>query len=183
MANEQEIYQEPAYSIHVLELIRVAHEYCLYAEQVSDRTQGELAGFFLKIGPLLYLKGSMLPPVEVENPEANERFVTQEEYEAVFNNFRNILLPEDEFWLLDYELAVQNEPLKASLSENFADIYQDLKDFLILYQKNSQDAKQNAASECRHLFATRWGIKVMVNLRYLHYLIYRSEFSSEEDYR
>ena len=43
---------------------------------------------------------------------------------------------------------------------NYADIYQDLKDFIYLYQKNTEMAKENAVSECKRLFQTRWGVRL-----------------------
>jgi hypothetical protein len=173
MATQEEIYQEPSYSINVLEFVRVAHEYCIFAESAEDRQMEQVIGFFLRLGPLLYVKGALLPEIEVENPDANERFVTEEEWEAVFNQFRSVLGREDEFLQIDYEQGIHAEPVRASLAENFADIYQDLKDFLLLYQKHSRDAKQNAVAECASLFRVRWGIKVLANLRYIHFCLYR----------
>lgn len=181
MATGEEIYQEPAYSLNVLELIRIAHEYCLFAERTDTLEKAEILDIFPKIGALLYLKGSMLPVVEVDNPEANERFVTEEEWEAIFNLFRERLAETDEFYHVDLENRSHDEPVKASLAENFADIYQDLKDFLLLYQKHSRDAKQNAVAECKKLFENRWGAKVLSSLRYIHFLKYPADETIYED--
>lgn len=181
MATEDEIYQEPAYSLNVLELLRVAHEYCLFAERTGTMEMDEILDIFPKLGALLYLKGTMLPEVIVDNPDANERFVSEEEWEAVFNLFRQCLASSDEFYHIDLENRRHEEPVKASLAENFADIYQDLKDFLLLYQKSSRDAKQNAVAECKRLFEIRWGIKILASLRYIHYLRFPAEESPYDD--
>ncbi len=170
----EEVYNEPAYSKNVLEFIRVALEYCLFIEK-NDGSKEEMLIFFQRLGPLLYLKGALLPDVAVENPEANERFVTQEEYENIFNNLRTKFLPEDEYLFMDYETGVAGEPLKASLAECLSDIYQDLKDFMILYQKNSRDAKQNAVKECKSLFDSNWGPKMLASLNFVHYLLNRGK--------
>jgi hypothetical protein len=161
----------PEMSVGVLELLRVAHEYCIFAENADQKTNAEICDFFRKLGPLLYLKGALLPAVDPEFPEANERFVTEEEWQAIFNEFRSVLSREDEYYRIDHEEGLPYEAIKASLSENFTDIYQDLKDFLLLYQKNTRDARQNAVHDCRMLFETRWGLKILENLRYIHYLI------------
>ncbi len=181
MTYSEEIYDEPAYSKNVLELIRVAHEYCLYCESIENQDIEDTLIFFHRLGPLLYLKGSLLPELEVEDTEFNERFVTQEEWENVFNMFRAKLLPDDEFYHVDYEFSDESETVKASLSENFTDLYQDLKDFLLLYQKNSRHAKQNAVHECKNLFATHWGPKTLSSLRYIHYLLNKNRFTQEFD--
>ena len=177
---EEELYNDPIYSKNVLEFIRVAHEYCLFIEK-AEVSKEELLEFFQRIGPLLYLKGALLPEIEVTSEDANERFVTEEEYESIFNSIRSKLIPEDEFWYLDYDLSVDNEPIKASLAENLSDIYQDLKDFILLYQKHSRDSKENAVNECKSLFETRWGPKVLSSLVYIHYLL-NNDKSVEPEY-
>ena len=171
MVAENENIAQPEISINVLELLRVAHEYCIFAENADSKKPEEIFDFFRKLSPLLYIKGTLLPYVDPEYPEANERFVTEEEWQAVFNEFRSVLMAVDEYYHVDYEYGVEYEAIKASLSENFADIYQDLKDFLLLYQRNTRDARQNAVHECRRLFESRWGLKILENLRYIHYLV------------
>ena len=168
-------------SVNVLELLRVAHEYCLFVENMESRSMEETITFFRKLGPLLYLKGALLPWVEPENPETDERFVTEEEWQAVFNEFRGKLTNLDEFWHIDHEGGLSYEAIKASLSENFADIYQDMKDFVLLYSKNTRDARQNAVHDCSLLFESRWGVKMLENLRYVHYLLNRARIEREED--
>jgi hypothetical protein len=178
---ESENMLSPEISVSVLELMRVAHEYCLFTENADVKKPDEILDFFRKLGPLLYLKGALLPLVQPEFPEANERFVTEEEWQAIFNEFRSMLMQVDEFYHVDHEEGVQYEAIKASLSENFADIYQDLKDFLLLYQKNTSAARQNAVHECRVLFECRWGIKLLENLRYVHYLLNKEEIERAEE--
>jgi hypothetical protein len=178
--NESRPYNEPENSTGVLEFLRVAHEYCLFTEQASNKTKAEIYDFFSKIGPLLYLKGNLMPEIDPEFPEASERFVTEEEWQEIFNLLRNTFLREDEFYNVGYEDYNEYEAVKASLAENFTDIYQDLKDFVLLYQKNSQSARQNAVHDCRSLFETRWGPKVLASLRYIHFLIFKDKYRDEE---
>jgi hypothetical protein len=166
--------------MNVLEFLRVAHEYCLYTEKAVEKNKMEIYDFFSKIGSLLYLKGKLLPEIVPEYPETSERFVAEEEWQEIFNTFRAILGEEDEYYQVDYEEHNEYEAVKASLSENFTDIYQDLKDFIILYQKNSQAARQNAVNDCRSLFETRWGPKVLSSLRYIHFLINKDHLNEEE---
>jgi hypothetical protein len=173
-------YNEPESSITVLEFLRVAHEYCLFVENASEKSKSDHHDFYLKIGPLLYLKGKLLPIIDPEYPEASERFVTEEEWQEIFNAFRAIFSEDDEFYTVNYEESNEFEAVKASLSENFTDIYQDLKDFVLLYQKNSQAARQNAVHDCRALFETRWGPKMLSNLRFIHFLGNKPLLSGEE---
>lgn len=166
----KDIQDEPAYSNSVIDLIKVANEYCIYLENAEKLSKEEITPFIQRIIPLLYLKGSLLPEIHVDDTEANERFVTGEEWERMFSSLRELLMDLDEYWLLDYNSPDQNEAIKASLSENLVDIYQDLKDFIMLYQKPSRSSKQNAARDCKHLFETHWGEKAIQLLAWVHYL-------------
>jgi len=181
MIPEPEPFLEPENSINVLEFLRVAHEYCLFTEKTVEKNKDDICVFFLKIGPLLYLKGILLPEIDPEYPETTERFVTEEEWQDIFNVFRAAFLTEDEYYQVNYEEFNEYEAVKASLSENFTDIYQDLKDFILLYQKNSQAARQNAVHDCQSLFKTRWGHKLLSNMRHIHFLQNKNLFQIDEN--
>ena len=61
-----------------------------------------------------------------------------------------------------------NDPVKGSLAECFADIYQDLKDFLLLYQKPLKIFKENAVRDCKRLFETRYGYRLLIAQAAVH---------------
>ena len=168
-----DIPNHPVYSKNVLEMLTVANDYCLSMAKVEDYSKSDLMSYLQKICPLLYIKGALLPVIEVRNPEANERFVVEEEWESLFNGLRDKFSKDDEFWYIDNSEQEDKEPVKGSLSEHFTDLYQDLKDFILLYQKNSLDAKENAVSGIKRLFETHWGYKLVNAHKTLHYLVMR----------
>jgi len=153
-------------SKNVLEMITVAHEFCLFIEKVESYAQEDVLNYFQKIIPLLYLKGSLLPEIEVSDDSYLERFVTAETWEIIFNDLRNKLKLLDEYWVL--EQKDDNEASKASIAENLTDTYQDLKDFVILYTKNTQTARENAIHECKMHFETHWGNRLLSALKAIH---------------
>jgi hypothetical protein len=159
----------------VLEMLTVANEYCYFIQNIEKKTTDDLLEFIYRIGPLLYLKGSLIPEVTVQNPDANERFVSVEEWENTFYVLREKLGPKDEFWMIDPQYINENEPLKASLSENITDIYQDMEDFIMLYQRNTLAARENAVNECRNLFAMHWGYRITTMMAKIHHLLHESE--------
>lgn len=159
----------PVYSKLVLELLTVANDFCLTVAGAENIEKNILTDYLLKVCPLLYIKASLLPEIPVENPEVNEKFLTQEEWESIFNSLRNKFGRDDEFWYVDPSNSA-NEPVKGSLAECIADIYQDLKDFLLLYQKNSLAAKENAVHDIKRLFENRWGYELVNAHKSLHYL-------------
>ncbi len=167
--------EEPAYSNSVIELLKVANEYCIFIENADNNSKENILDFVQKIIPLLYLKGSLLPYINIEDNEASERFVTEEQWDTLFSTLREKLIADDEYWFLDYNSADKTDPVKASLSENLADIYQDLKDFVMLYQKPTRAAKQNAAHDCKHLFETHWGTKALQLSQWVNYLLLKDK--------
>lgn len=166
-----EIPNHPVYSKNVLEMLTVANDYCLTMAKVENKNKSSLIDYLQKICPLLYIKGSLLPDIEVQNSEANEKFMTEEEWERLFNELRKKFAKDDEFWFMDNSDISNNEPVNGSLSECFTDIYQDLKDFLDLYQKNSLDAKENAVYELKRAFEPGWGLHIVNAHKALHYII------------
>lgn len=166
------IPNHPVYHRNVLELLGVATEYCQFLEQPGPQPQQKLAAFLQRIFPMLYLKGCFLPEIIPEYPEAGQRFVTGQDWEYIFNAARESLGAEDIFYVFDPGGYGWGEALKASLAEHIADIYQDMKDFVLLYQNNSRAVKEVAVAECRQLFAGHWGPRIVSALPALHYIMH-----------
>jgi hypothetical protein len=55
------------------------------------------------------------------------------------------------------------------------DIYQDLKNFLLLYQTGTREVMNDAVWECRLNFESFWGQKLTNSLRAIHKFIYSGE--------
>ena len=163
--------KDPATSANVIDMLTVANEFCLFTEKAEKYNPDEVLQYYAKICPLLYLKGAILPVVEADEDYLGERFVNEDQWESIYNSLLIVFPGKDEFYTLSYETA-DNIPLKASISEHLADVYQDLKDFVLLYQKNLSYAKQNAVYECRTLFISHWGARIAALLPALHALAF-----------
>ncbi|NOR87309.1 MAG: DUF5063 domain-containing protein [Bacteroidales bacterium] len=158
-------------SKNVMEMLTVANEYCHFIEKAHQYETKDILGYLQKIFPLLYLKGALMPSIEVQTPEANERFVTAENWEIIFNELRNKFKPKDEFWSMDYSDLKDKDPDKSSLADHLTDVYQDLKDFVILYGKGTQAAKENAVHDCKYFFETHWGNRLVNAQKYVHHWV------------
>ncbi len=176
-----EIYDHPVYSKNVLEFITVANDFSLTFARIESVKKSWLTNYLQKIIPLIYIKASLIPAIEASNPEANEKYFKEEEWESVFNHLRKKFGEDNEFWYIDH-FSSDIEPVKSSLAECLADIYQDITDFLTLYQKNSLDAKENAVNEIRNSFETRLGFLLVNVQQALHYAIMnkRGNLANEE---
>ncbi len=151
---------DPVFNRKVLDLITVAHDYCLFMEKVDDYPIVDIRNYLHKVLPLLYLKGSLLPEIIPQNEEFSERFVLEEEWETLFNILKTKFGKTDLFFHIHPIDPQQDTIMKLSVSEYCADIYQDLKDFLFLYQKSTYTAKENAVFQCSELFKSHWGLRI-----------------------
>ncbi|HNS17966.1 MAG TPA: DUF5063 domain-containing protein [Bacteroidales bacterium] len=175
-------HPEEAYrSRQVIEFLTVANEYCLFLEKAQGYGKEKLLDFTSKISPLLYLKGTLLPPAETGEPGAGERFVTQEHWQTLFLMLHETLGADDLFWYATPESDGQVALVKASLAEHLADIYQDMKDFVLLYQKNLRNSQEIAASEIRLLFSSHWGIRIAQIQRHVHSLLHGEPDEGSEE--
>lgn len=170
---------EPQYSRQTIDFLTVANEYCHFFENASNYSKEEVALFASRILPLLYIKGSLLPEVEVQFPEATEHYLTEEQWEFMFNELRAIFKKQDQFWSMQH-WQFTDEPVKLSVAELLTDVYQDLKDFIILYQSPLSEQKINAIDDVKKLFVSRWGFNCTLALPALHQIIYAESNLSDD---
>ena len=178
----QQEQKDPVYSQHVLEMLTVANEFCHFTETAEEHGKKEIMEFLHKILPMLYLKGILMPSVVVEDTSYNEKFVNEMQWEHIFYAFKNKFGEDDDFWIVENTGLNEFEPQKQSLSDVLADIYQDMKDFIMLYQNNSTYAKQNAVADFKNLFQNHWGERAIKASKRFHELIYnpsRDPFADE----
>jgi hypothetical protein len=164
----------PVISRQVIEMITVAHEYCVFFEKADKYTSDDIQSFFQKVAPLLYLKGSLLPEEVEAEYEYAERYVTEEQWEGMFKTLRAKLDNVDLYYALDENA----DSAQHSLADNIADIYQDMKDFVMLYQKPPLQSKTVAVAELRRLFETHWGPILLKALVAMHNNLFITNTSS-----
>ena len=167
---------DPVFSRNVVEFVAVANEYCKYVEHASDIKGDEMLKIMQRILPLMYLKSSLLPKLEPFFEDGNEKFVTETDWNSI-----NELLKEkfgtanDYLEVFDEKINDLEGPVVSSISENMADIYQDMKDFLLLYQTGTAEVMNDAVWECRMNFENFWGQKLVNSMRAIHKFIYSGE--------
>jgi hypothetical protein len=164
---------DPVYSGHVVEFTAVANEFCKYAEHAGEMKGEELLNIMQRLLPLLYLKASFLPPLEPVFEDGNEKFVTEGDWLRIRNGFRSKLRSADDYLEIPDDKTIEpDEPVVASLSEDMADIYQDMKNFVLLYQTGTNEVMNDAVWECRMNFENYWGHKLVNGLKAIHRFIY-----------
>jgi hypothetical protein len=167
---------DPVFSRSVVELTAAANEFCKYMEHAGDMKGEEILKILQRILPFLYIKASFLPALEPYFEDGNEKFVTESDWFMIHDILRNKFGTADDYLeVFDEKMKESEGPVISSLSENMADIYQDLKDFLLLYQTGTQEVMNDAVWECRQNFENYWGQKLTNALRAIHKFIYSGE--------
>jgi hypothetical protein len=177
---EDKIHQL-VYSKNVIEFVTVANEFCKTIETVSKFPVKENLQKIQKILPLLYLKTTMLPKNEIILDEEVEKYVSELDYNVLHQKWLQALGEHDGFYeVFDPSIQFGQETVTASVSENFLDIYQPLKDFLMVYSIGNDEVMNDALFQCAYSFEEYWGQNLVNVLRAVHQLVY-SEVDFEEN--
>jgi hypothetical protein len=167
---------DPVYSRNVVEFVAVANEFCKYVEHASELKGDELLKILQRIMPLMYLKASLLPQLEPFFEDGNEKFVKEADWAIISDTLKEKFGTADDYLeVFDDKIKETEGPVVSSMSENMADIYQDMKDFLLLYQTGTAEVMNDAVWECRMNFENFWGQKLVNSMRAIHKFIYSGE--------
>ncbi len=188
MEKENKVIFDPK----TIEFVTVAAETCGFLEKAEVLDRADFVDKLLKILPLLYLKAQLIPQCDYIQDTFLENFVTEETYEILRMNIAYNLAEKDDYlevFLPDMQYS--DTPLKKCISEDLADIYQDLKDFIHIFQFGINETMNDALVRCKQNFETFWGQRLVNTLRALHNIKYDTTnsntnedlFESELDYR
>jgi len=172
----EENFEHQVYDKNTIEFVTIANEFCLLLESCSKISKMDFIDRSQKLLPLLYLKATLLPKVENEFEGEIEKFVGEGDWEYIRTAVIEKMGPNDEYLeVFDDGMRDSDEPIVASISENFADIYQDLKDFLTSYRIASVEIMNDALWDLNNNFYQYWGQAVVNSLRAIHYLLAHPE--------
>ena len=165
-SNTHLVYQQPA-----IEFVTVAVQLCIFLEKISEYDREDVIDKLLSILPLLYLKARLVPKAELELDGYPEQFVTEQEYEDIRLHIAQLLGSDDTYLEVFMEdMRYSDEPITAFISENIADIYQEMKDLACNYQTQNENVMNDARVCCLEAFEQHWGQKLLNVLRPLHAL-------------
>ncbi len=167
---------EAVYSKNVIEFVTIAGEYCSFMEAADKLSTTDFTDKGHKLLSLLYLKATLLPKTENIFAETGEKFVAEDDYEYVKQKVAKCLgLYDVAIDVFEKSIMDNDGTTTLSLSETFADIYQDLKNFTLAYSVGNDEAMHEALWECRLNFEQYWGHRLIAALNALHNLYYGNE--------
>lgn len=172
---------ETIYSKNVIEFITVAREYCAFVEKVEKFERKDFIHKSQKFLSLIYLKACTLPSVEIDGEPTTEHFVTEGDWIYINEKISEKLDRFDTFLeISDPIMQRDDESTSVKLSEIYADIYQDLKNFMSLFREGNEDVMTEALWECKQNFETYWGHRLLSASLAIHGIIYGEEEIDDE---
>jgi hypothetical protein len=179
---EEDFDRRIVYTKDVTEFVTVAAEYCKFVENTYRFSKRDFLNKAHKILPLLYLKATLLPKFQSVFDDENEKFVSEEEWDFIHDSVKNKLGYHDEYReVFDPLTHEQVEQSSASIADNLADIYQDIKNFISLYHIGSEEMMNDALWECQINFEEFWGQKLVNALKAIHTVFYSGDNLDDVD--
>ena len=164
--------EDIVFSRNTVEFVTVAAEFCAYVERSNEHSRKEFVDTLLKL----------LPDEERISDDDLEDFVTEDSYEVMRMTIYELLADKDSY--LDVfvnDMKYSDTPITKSISEDIADIYQDIKNFVCLFQLGINETMHDAIIECNEHFRTYWGQTLTNTLRALHDIRYNTSLDDEEE--
>lgn len=138
-----------------IEFLQSAQRYCSLIDTFDSKPINENLMSLLISLLDLYTKAIHLPDIESESEEAVDVFLTVPQINlGQYNDYWEVFNP--------YQLE---EPVRTSLTDDILDIYKDVKQGIILYEKNDIS---EAIWEWKFTFTIHWGSHSVDAIRVLH---------------
>lgn len=172
---------DKVFSEQVIDIIECSRDFCLLLENNSKEKKSVFLAKVQNNLSSIYDGMIKLPEFESVIEDANEKFVTETEWNFIKENSSTKLTKHDIF--LELYVPVQQREMDTtsiSLSEVFADIYQDLRDMLELYRIGDEKIMNDALWELKLNFEQYWGQRLLIALTAIHNIIYSEENIDEE---
>lgn len=172
------------YDKSVIDFVTIAVEICVFLEKNEPIEREEWIDKVLKMFPLLYVKALLLPETIGTMEELPATFVGEDDYSRVANGISEIMGEEDVYLDVFIEdMKYSDTPVSTFVSESIADIYQDIRNFVSVYQFGLAERMYDALFQCKENFRLYWGQKLVNVLRPLHALkcIYLDNENEEAD--
>jgi hypothetical protein len=168
--------EDVVFSNYTVDFARVALEYCVFVEKIKESDKKTFIDNMTKVLPLLYLKLSIIPEIKEYYDSEPESKVTESMYAQVQETIAE-LLGEDDLYLETFhpDIRLSDSPIAVKISEDLADIYQDLGNFIAIFKNGQKETMNDSLVVCIDNFSRFWGQRSVNALRALHFIKYKSD--------
>ena len=168
--------EETVFSQYTIDFARVALEYCVFAEKAKESDKKTFVDNMMKVLPLLYLKASIIPPITTDY-ESDLGVKVDENMYAQVETHISELLGDDDLYLETFhpDIKLSDSPVAVKISEDLADIYQDLGNFIAVFKNGQKETMNDSLLLCIENFKKFWGQRLVNAVRALHFIKYKSD--------
>ena len=159
-----------------LAFIALSNEFCSAIENAMELEKEDFVATMLKMLPRIYMTVT-----DIDLEESNEDYYALPYLdESVYDNLRSqlaALMGEDDVFLETFEedMKYSDAPVSATISEDLADIYQQLYNFVASVRDVDTEAINSIIITCKEDFASYWGQTLCNVLRALHSVFYNKQ--------
>ena len=173
--------ESPVYAKNTIEFVAVAKSFCDFMDQLESIDKRQFLDTMVRLLPLLYLKASLLPQNDLLTEDPQEAFATEDQYAVLSQTISDILGTDDAYLeVFHSEIQYTDTPVATFISENIADIWQDLFNFISVFRLGYDETMNDALFVCRNNFEQFWGQSLVNVLRALHNCKYSVPGDEEE---
>jgi hypothetical protein len=160
------------------EFVKLCRRYFEYLEKLPDRKITDFWDMQLRLLPEIYTGVFYLPAIEARYASDVEKFVTERGYNKIFTSMVAYIGALDKFSdFSDLSYPGTVKVIEVSLSEILTDIYQELKDFVLLYETGTLENMNDAIADCFDSFGQYWGVKLLTATRIIHVNLYQHRYA------
>ncbi|MEN8227242.1 MAG: DUF5063 domain-containing protein [Bacteroidota bacterium] len=170
------------YSSEMVEFVTISNACCQFLEQLKgvdgkafiEQSVQHLSGVYAAVVKL----DETDPQIE----SAGESTVTEQEWSALFQRIAMLLgAHNDIVRQVEDEEFDRSDLVNHTISEDMADVYQELRDFTTIYSRGMEELMNDAAWELKERFAEHWGKKLLRSLMALHDLYIQGVDPTEKE--
>lgn len=171
MTSNSDIQKNGVYAPGVLEFVRIANDYCLWLEDAAADEGMKFISKGVKSLSAVYNAVLELEETEPVLEGGNEKFVTEQDWSEIYQRISLILGQYNSYLrLAESDEFDRSDLVTHTISEDLADIYQDLKDFTRQFRQGIEEIMNDAVWEVLSNFDQYWGSKLLNALSALHVL-------------
>jgi len=160
------------------EFVKLCRSYFEYLGKLPDKKISDFWIMQLQMLSEIYSGIFLLPPITARYSSEVDKFVTEREYNLVYSNLVSYIGALDKFFdFNDLSHPGALKVVEVSLSEILTDIYQELKDFVLLYDTGTLENMNDAIADCFDTFGRYWGIKLLSATRIIHANLFQQRYA------
>ena len=156
---------------NTIAFIGLANEYCGLIANPFELEEKELTARLLRLLPRIYICATDLKGTSLTDEPWIDSALSEEQYDDARRQLASVFGENDVYLeVFEEDMKYSDTPVAASISENLADIYQALYDFLATVRDATDDVAQEAVVAVKSSFREYWSSTLCNVLRAVNHL-------------